>query len=299
MGVVTRETEITSPLPPTKLFKAFALDLTPFFPRPSPTRSRPSSSSKATAASEVSRRSPLPRLGIELFEAQGELLKNKYERIRFETKFVATPNGGTICKMTAEYYTVGDVKMVGDQIEAENERRGRGFKAVRIISCKSRCLKLLRLYFNRRKQDSTQCLTPSSRRISFFILSSNCNTTRKVNIKEIKLCFIWDPFGGLKVLQKPKWSNFIFIRFIYSVFETKRNTDLTREHFLDLLDFNAIDDMCRRMDGVEKSVYDLRAELGGGNAPPSFCLMLNMISSRRGISRLYFIWYLVFLMEIL
>ncbi|KAK8585826.1 hypothetical protein V6N13_050796 [Hibiscus sabdariffa] len=25
----------------------------------------------------------------------------------------------------------------------------------------------------------------------------------------------------------------------------------------------------RRMDGVEKSVYDLRAELGGGNAPPS------------------------------
>ncbi|KAK9003251.1 hypothetical protein V6N11_060815 [Hibiscus sabdariffa] len=52
---------------------------------------------------------------------------------------------------------------------------------------------------------------------------------------------------------------FIFIRKLH----------LTCEHFLDLLDFNAIDDMRRRMDGVEKSVYDLRAELGGGNAPPS------------------------------
>ncbi|KAL4309776.1 hypothetical protein GQ457_01G030740 [Hibiscus cannabinus] len=100
-----------------------------------------------------------------------------------------------------------------------------------------RFLSRLRLYFNRRKQDSTQCLTPSSRRISFFILSSNC----------------------VILLGK----------FIYSCSKQNGTLHLTREHFLDLLDFNAIDDMCRRMDGVEKSVYDLRAELGGGNAPPS------------------------------
>ncbi|KAL4309368.1 hypothetical protein GQ457_01G030170 [Hibiscus cannabinus] len=148
MGVVTRETEITSPLPPTKLFKAFALDFDTLFPKAIPYSITTvellegdggvGSIKKVTFAQGWGlnylkhRVDKLDQdnLSYAYTVFEGELLKNKYERIRFETKFVATPNGGTICKMTAEYYTVGDVKMVEDQIEAENERRGRGFKAV-------------------------------------------------------------------------------------------------------------------------------------------------------------------------
>ncbi|KAL4308460.1 hypothetical protein GQ457_01G030190 [Hibiscus cannabinus] len=110
MGVVTREMEITSPLPQPSYSRPLLLILTPFSPRPSPTRSRPSSSSKAMAASEVSRRLGLNYLKHRVDELdqdnlsyaytvfEGEILKNIYERIRFETKFVAVPSGGTILR---------------------------------------------------------------------------------------------------------------------------------------------------------------------------------------------------------
>ncbi|KAK8585854.1 hypothetical protein V6N13_050824 [Hibiscus sabdariffa] len=128
MGVVRREMEITSPLPPTKLFKAFALDFDTLFPKAIPNAITTVEllegdggvgSIKKVTFSQGWGLNYLKHRVDELDQDnlsyaytvfEGEILKNIYERIRFETKFVAARNGGTICKMTAEYYTVGDVE---------------------------------------------------------------------------------------------------------------------------------------------------------------------------------------------
>ncbi|KAL4272855.1 hypothetical protein GQ457_13G026770 [Hibiscus cannabinus] len=41
----------------------------------------------------------------------------------------------------------------------------------------------------------------------------------------------------------------------------------TCKHLLDLLDFNALDEMGNRIDELEKSINELKEEIGGENSP--------------------------------
>ncbi|GMJ02085.1 MLP-like protein 423 [Hibiscus trionum] len=148
MGVFTREMEIISPIPPSKLFKAFALDFDTLFPKAIPNAVTTVKliegdggvgSVKKVTFGQGWGLNYLKHRVDELDEdslsyaytvLEGDMLRNIYERIRFETKFVGAPNGGTICTMTAKFYTVGDVEIDEEQIKAETEKRGRAFKAV-------------------------------------------------------------------------------------------------------------------------------------------------------------------------
>ncbi|GMJ02086.1 MLP-like protein 423 [Hibiscus trionum] len=140
--------EIISPIPPSKLFKAFALDFDTLFPKAIPNAVTTVKliegdggvgSVKKVTFGQGWGLNYLKHRVDELDEdslsyaytvLEGDMLRNIYERIRFETKFVGAPNGGTICTMTAKFYTVGDVEIDEEQIKAETEKRGRAFKAV-------------------------------------------------------------------------------------------------------------------------------------------------------------------------
>ncbi|WRX20381.1 hypothetical protein QQP08_012868 [Theobroma cacao] len=55
---------------------------------------------------------------------------NTLEKISYETKFVAGPDGGSVCKSTSKYYTIGDIEIKEEQIKAGKERALGMYKAV-------------------------------------------------------------------------------------------------------------------------------------------------------------------------
>ena len=61
---------------------------------------------------------------------EGDALMNTLEKISYETKFVAAPDGGSICKSTSKYYTIGDIEIKEEQIKAGKERASGMYKAV-------------------------------------------------------------------------------------------------------------------------------------------------------------------------
>ncbi|KAA8548705.1 hypothetical protein F0562_000389 [Nyssa sinensis] len=53
---------------------------------------------------------------------EGEALMDKFEKISFEVKLEASPNGGTISKMTSKYYTKDDFVLTEEEIKAGKEK---------------------------------------------------------------------------------------------------------------------------------------------------------------------------------
>ncbi|XVF38797.1 hypothetical protein REPUB_Repub20aG0133000 [Reevesia pubescens] len=148
MGVFTYETEVASPLPPAKAFKAFVLDFDNLFPKVAPHAIKSvellegnggvGSIKKVTFAEG----SPVKYLkekvdGLDkenfsfsntVFE--GDVLTNKFEKICNEIKFEAAPGGGTIGKRTSKYYSIGDCAINEEEIKAGIEAQAGVFKAV-------------------------------------------------------------------------------------------------------------------------------------------------------------------------
>ncbi|KAE8730942.1 Major allergen Pru ar 1 [Hibiscus syriacus] len=123
----------------TALFKAFALDFDTLFPKAVPNAIKTVELLQGDGGVGSWGLNYLKHRVDELDEdnlsyayslLEGEILRNIYETIRFETKFVAAADGGTICKMGAKFYTIGDVEINEDQIKAEAEKRTGAFKAV-------------------------------------------------------------------------------------------------------------------------------------------------------------------------
>ncbi|XVE82217.1 hypothetical protein DITRI_Ditri15bG0129900 [Diplodiscus trichospermus] len=55
---------------------------------------------------------------------------NKLAKITYETKLEPSPTGGSICKTTSKYYTIGDFEVTEEGIK-EGKEKGLGiFKAV-------------------------------------------------------------------------------------------------------------------------------------------------------------------------
>ena len=61
---------------------------------------------------------------------EGDALTDKLEKISYEIKLVASPDGGSILKSTSKYHTKGDHEIKEEQIKAGKEKAVGLFKAV-------------------------------------------------------------------------------------------------------------------------------------------------------------------------
>ncbi len=61
---------------------------------------------------------------------EGDALSDILEKINYEIKIVASPDGGSILKSISKYHTKGDHEIKEEQIKAGKEKSSRLFKAV-------------------------------------------------------------------------------------------------------------------------------------------------------------------------
>jgi hypothetical protein len=61
---------------------------------------------------------------------EGDALSDKLEKINYEIKIVASPDGGSILKSISKYHTKGDHELKEEQIKAGKEKFSGIFKAV-------------------------------------------------------------------------------------------------------------------------------------------------------------------------
>ncbi|KAA8549685.1 hypothetical protein F0562_001297 [Nyssa sinensis] len=61
---------------------------------------------------------------------EGDALMDKFEKISFEVKLEASPDGGTISKMTTKFYTKGDFVLTEEEIKAGMEKALGMYKVV-------------------------------------------------------------------------------------------------------------------------------------------------------------------------
>ncbi|GMJ12259.1 MLP-like protein 423 [Hibiscus trionum] len=148
MGVFKHEMEATSPLPTARVFKAFVLESDTLFPKVAPYAIKgveylqgsggPGSIRKVTFAEgwgfeylkEKIDEIDQDNLSYTYTVIESDLFKNLIEKISYDTKFVAAPNGGTICKISTTFYSVGDIEIKEEAIKDSLQKRARVFKAV-------------------------------------------------------------------------------------------------------------------------------------------------------------------------
>ncbi|GLT32553.1 hypothetical protein SLA2020_072130 [Shorea laevis] len=147
MGVFTYEMEVATAMPPAKMFKAFVLDADHLIPKIVPQAIKdvelvegnggPGSIKKITFG-EGSQfkyvKHKIDGIDKENFTysysvIEGDALMN-LEKICYETKFVAAPDGGSICKSSSKYYTIGEIEIKEEDVKAGKEKALGLFKAV-------------------------------------------------------------------------------------------------------------------------------------------------------------------------
>ncbi|OMO61047.1 hypothetical protein COLO4_33593 [Corchorus olitorius] len=152
MGVFTYESEVVTSIPPAKMFKACILDGDKLIPKIVPNAFKsveyiqgeggPGSIKKVTFG-EGSHfnymKQKVEALDEEKFTysysvIEGDGLMNKLEKITYETKLEACPAGGSICKTSSKYYTIGDFEITEEGIKAGKEKALGIFKAAVAIA---------------------------------------------------------------------------------------------------------------------------------------------------------------------
>ncbi|KAL5541893.1 hypothetical protein UlMin_009603 [Ulmus minor] len=148
MGVFTYETEFTSAIAPARLFKAFILDADNLIPKIAPQAIKgaeivegdggPGTIKKITfgEGSQFSYvKHKIESIDKENFTynyslIEGDVLSDKIEKISYETKLVASPDGGSIIKSVSHYHTVGDVEIKEEQVKEGKEKASGLFKLI-------------------------------------------------------------------------------------------------------------------------------------------------------------------------
>ncbi|KAJ9699689.1 hypothetical protein PVL29_005519 [Vitis rotundifolia] len=149
MGVITYENEITSSIPPAKMFKAFVLDGDKLIPKILPQAIKcveiiegdgGAGTIKKVTFGEGSQFNYVKHrvdgidkenltYGYSVIE--GDALMGTLESISYEVKFAASPDGGSICNTTSKYHTKGEMDIKEDQIKAGKEKASSMFKAIK------------------------------------------------------------------------------------------------------------------------------------------------------------------------
>ncbi|XP_050239865.1 major allergen Pru ar 1-like isoform X4 [Quercus robur] len=148
MGVFTYEAETTTGISPARLFKAFILDADNLIPKIAPQAIKsaeiiegnggPGTIKKITFGEGYQFNYVKHRIdeiddvnftySYSLIE--GDALTDIIEKISYEIKLVASPDGGSILKSTSKYHTKGDHEIKEEQIKAGKEKAAGLFKAV-------------------------------------------------------------------------------------------------------------------------------------------------------------------------
>ncbi|MBA0764912.1 hypothetical protein Gotri_014180 [Gossypium trilobum] len=148
MGVLTYESEVITAIPPAKMFKACILDGDNLIPKILPQafksieyiegNGEPGSIKKITfgEGSQLKyMKQKVEAVDKENFVyiysvIEGDALMNKLEKITYETKLEAFPDGGSVCKTTSKYHTIGDFELKEEGIKAGKEKASGIFKAI-------------------------------------------------------------------------------------------------------------------------------------------------------------------------
>ncbi|KAL5542659.1 hypothetical protein UlMin_010369 [Ulmus minor] len=148
MGVFIYESEFTSTIPPARLFKAFVLDADNLIPKIAPQAIKsaeiiegnggPGTIKKITFG-EGSQfnyvKHQVEGIDNDNFTynyslIEGDALSEKIEKISYETKLVASADGGSIIKNTSKYHTVGDVDIKEEHVKEGKEKASGLFKLI-------------------------------------------------------------------------------------------------------------------------------------------------------------------------
>ncbi|TYJ45487.1 hypothetical protein E1A91_A02G059900v1 [Gossypium mustelinum] len=148
MGVFTYESEVITAIPPVKMFKACIPDGDNLIPKILPQafksieyiegNSEPGSIKKVTFG-EGSQfkymKQKVEAVDKENFVyiysvIEGDALMNKLEKITYETKLEASSDGGSVCKTTSKYHTIGDFELTEEGIKVGKEKALGIFKAI-------------------------------------------------------------------------------------------------------------------------------------------------------------------------
>ncbi|KAF3956011.1 hypothetical protein CMV_018831 [Castanea mollissima] len=148
MGVFTYEAETTTVISPARLFKSFVLDADNLIPKIAPQAIKsaeiiagnggPGTIKKITFGEGYQFNYVKHRIdeidhvnftySYSLIE--GDALTDIIEKISYEIKLVASPDGGSILKSTSKYHTKGDHEIKEEQVKAGKEKAAGLFKAV-------------------------------------------------------------------------------------------------------------------------------------------------------------------------
>ncbi|KAG4210493.1 hypothetical protein ERO13_A02G052600v2 [Gossypium hirsutum] len=148
MGVFTYESVVITAIPPAKMFKACILDGDTLIPKIGPQAFKSveyiegnveAGSIKKVTFGEGSQfkymKQKVEAIDKENFVyiysvVEGDALMNKLEKITYETKLEASPNGGAVCRTTSKYYTIGDFELKEEGIKAGKYKALGTFKAI-------------------------------------------------------------------------------------------------------------------------------------------------------------------------
>ncbi|MBA0710644.1 hypothetical protein Golax_009920 [Gossypium laxum] len=148
MGVFTYESEVITAIPPAKMFKACIVDGDTLIPKIVPQafktveyiegNGEPGSIKKVTFGEgsqfnymkEKVEALDKDKLVYRYSVIERDALMNKLEKITYETKLEASPGGGSICKTSSKYYTIGDFEITEEGIKAGKEKALQIFKVV-------------------------------------------------------------------------------------------------------------------------------------------------------------------------
>ncbi|KAK7853419.1 major allergen pru ar 1 [Quercus suber] len=129
-GVFTYENEITSAIPPARLFKAFVLDADNLIPKLAPMPLRVLKSLKEMGARNHQE--------DHLWRSQFKYVKHRIDEID-QANFTycysviedcASPDGGSVLKNTSKYHTKGEQEIKEEKVMAGKEKAAGLFKAV-------------------------------------------------------------------------------------------------------------------------------------------------------------------------
>ncbi|XVF38794.1 hypothetical protein REPUB_Repub20aG0132600 [Reevesia pubescens] len=148
MGAFTYESEVVTAISPAKMFKACILDGDNLIPKIVPQafksveyiqgNGEPGSIKKVTFGEgsqfnymkEKVEALDKDNLIYSYSVIEGDALMNKLEKITYEAKLDPSPIGGSICKMTSKYYTIGDYEITEEGIKSGKEKALGILKAV-------------------------------------------------------------------------------------------------------------------------------------------------------------------------
>ncbi|XP_043694794.1 major allergen Pru ar 1-like [Telopea speciosissima] len=147
MGVTSISNEFNCPIPPARIFKAAILDAHNLLPKILPDKIKSIQIHVDGGAGSIKQinladdgpfdfiKHRIEELDEQNFKCkftliEGAVIGEKIEKVVDTVQFVASADGGSICKATSEFYTIGDYMMGEDEIQMGKEMATGTFKLV-------------------------------------------------------------------------------------------------------------------------------------------------------------------------